>query len=157
MGKVAGRPYIFTVGSPRLIINETALDYLGEQCMAGDALNGGGFVIVNGVELAQDGSLRELEEPYPGSNLFSLASGGAVYIRDPYRRVGQDQLNEGIITELRAQDWEMILPYLRRNERLFGISLDALLTVDGRERSYREVYIKVMPNPKSEKLKATRH
>ena len=25
--------------------------------------------------------------PYPGSNLFSLASGGAIYVRDPGKKV----------------------------------------------------------------------
>jgi glutamate synthase domain-containing protein 3 len=157
MGNVAGRPYIFTVGSPRLVINGTGLDYLGEQCMAGDALNGGGFAIVNGIAVREDGTLAELDEPYPGSNLFSLASGGAVYIRDPYRTITEDQLNEGLITGLTKADCELILPYLKKNEELFGIPVEGLLTVKGARRRPDEVYIKVAPNPRSEKLKAARH
>ena len=35
-GNVAGRPMINSVGSPKLVINGTALDYLAESFMAGD-------------------------------------------------------------------------------------------------------------------------
>ncbi len=52
---------------------------------------------------------------------FSPASGGAIYVRDPYRLVGEDQLNGGRFAPLTPADWELILPYLRENERLFGI------------------------------------
>lgn len=39
------------------------------------------------------------------------------------------------------KDWELILPYLRENERLLGVSIeDHLLMVDGRKRSPSEVY-----------------
>ena len=41
-------------------------------------------------------------------------------------------------------DWNLILPYLQENERLFGISVENdLLTVDDEKKSYEEVYIKV--------------
>ena len=33
--------------------------------------------------------------PYPGSNLLSLASGGAIYVRDPHRTLVDEQLNGG--------------------------------------------------------------
>ncbi len=85
MGNAAGRPVVFSVGKPRLVINGTALDYLGESFMAGDPLNGGGFVVLNGVGFDEQGRIMELETPYPGGNLFSLSSGGAIYIRDPAR------------------------------------------------------------------------
>ena len=49
--------------------------------MAGDPLNGGGFVVVNGIRFNDEGEIRELETPYPGGNLYSLASGGAIYVR----------------------------------------------------------------------------
>jgi len=49
MGSVAGRPLINAVGKPRAVINGTCLDYLAESFMAGDPLDGGGFVILNGV------------------------------------------------------------------------------------------------------------
>ncbi len=74
-------------------------------------------------------------EPYPGSNLFSLASGGAIYIRDPHKELSEHQLNGGEFAELTQQDWDLILPYLEENERLFGISVDELLTVDGRNEN----------------------
>jgi hypothetical protein len=95
MGNAAGRPLINAVGRPRVVINGTALDFLAESFMAGDALNGGGFVIVNGLEFDHRGRVRMQANPYPGSNLFSLASGGAIYIRDPYGQVVDEQLNGG--------------------------------------------------------------
>ena len=44
---------------------------------------------------------------------------------------------------LGEKDWELILPYLEENERLFGIPIDDLLTVNGVKKSYAEVYRKV--------------
>ena len=84
-----------------------------------------------------------LETPYAGGNLFSLASGGAIYLRDPKAVVVGDQLNGGRFAPFSPADWTLIRPYLEENERLFGISLSALLTVDDMERSPAEVYRKV--------------
>ena len=128
LGNAAGRPLINAVGTPKVVINGTCLDYLAESFMAGNPLEGGGFVVVNGVRF-NSGKVRELEAPYPGGNLFSLASGGAVYIRDPLGKVGVDQLNGGQLTALSEDDWRLIQPYLRENEKLFGISTEELLTV----------------------------
>ena len=47
LGNAAGRPLINAVGKPRVVINGTCLDYLAESFMAGDPLNGGGFVVLN--------------------------------------------------------------------------------------------------------------
>jgi len=127
LGNAAGRPLINAVGRPRVVINGTCLDYLAESFMAGDPLHGGGFVIVNGVGFDHEGRMIELEAPYPGSNLFSLASGGAVYIRDPDGKVGEDQLNGGQLTTMGEADWELIRPYLEENKRLFGIGIGELL------------------------------
>jgi glutamate synthase domain-containing protein 3 len=143
MGNAAGRPLINAVGRPRIVINGTCLDYLAESFMAGDPLNGGGFVIMNGVSFDEDGRLIALELPYPGSNLFSLASGGAIFLRDPGQTVSQEQLNGGEFISLSEKDWELILPYLQENERLFNIKIDDLLTVNGIKKSYKEVYRKV--------------
>ena len=143
MGNAAGRPLINAVGRPRIVINGTCLDYLAESCMAGDPLNGGGFVIMNGVSFDKDGRLTALESPYPGSNLFSLASGGAIFLRDPQKSVSQEQLNGGEFADLSEKDWELILPYLQENERLFNIKIDDLLTVNGVKKDYKEVYRKV--------------
>ena len=52
LGNTAGRPLINAVGRPRVVINGTCLDYLAESFMAGDPLSGGGFVILNGVQLS---------------------------------------------------------------------------------------------------------
>lgn len=144
MGNAAGRPLINAVGRPRVVINGTALDFLAESFMAGDPLNGGGFVIVNGLEFDHRGRIRDQATPYPGSNLFSLASGGAIYIRDPYGMVVEEQLNGGEFAPLTAADWQLILPYLEENERLFDIRIERdLLTVDGKLRKPEEVFRKV--------------
>ncbi|HVT16712.1 MAG TPA: glutamate synthase [Thermoanaerobaculia bacterium] len=145
LGSAAGRPMINAVGSPRVVINGTCLDYLAESFMAGDPLKGGGFVILNGVGFDSRGRLRELDNPYPGSNLFSLASGGALYIRDPFGRLEASQLNGGEFAELGKADWDLIRPYLEKNEAWFGIPVSALLAVDGVECRPAEVYRKVRP------------
>ena len=143
LGSAAGRPLINAVGKPRAVINGTCLDYLAESFMAGDPLQGGGFVVLNGVTFDESGQLVELESPYPGGNLFSLASCGAIYVRDPYGQVQEDQLNGGVLAELSGADWELIEPYLRENERLFGVRVDDLLTASGDRREPRRIYRKV--------------
>jgi len=143
LGSAAGRPLINAVGSPRVVINGTCLDYLAESFMAGDPHRGGGFVIVNGVGYTESGRLEELPSPYPGGNLFSLASGGAIFIRDPRHVVQEDQLNGGSFAVLDEADWLLIEPYLEENARQFGISSAQLLTVDGVMHKPAEVYRKV--------------
>ncbi len=146
MGNAAGRPLINAVGKPRVVINGTCLDYLAESFMAGDPLNGGGFVILNGLKFDNEGNVVPQEAPYPGSNLFSLASGGAIYVRDPLRLIDEEQLNGGEIVLPDEKDWDLILPYLRKNEQLFGISIEMdLLKVNGNDRNPLEVYRKVRP------------
>ena len=144
MGNAAGRPLINAVGRPRVVINGTCLDFLAESFMAGDPHHGGGFVILNGIEFDDQGNVREQASPYTGSNLFSLASGGAIFVRDPHSNIVAEQLNGGEFAEFTDKDWELILPYLRKNEQLFGVSIeDDLLTVNGERRSPGEVYRKV--------------
>jgi glutamate synthase domain-containing protein 3 len=146
LGNAAGRPLINAVGRPRVVINGTCLDYLAESFMAGDPLNGGGFVVLNGVAFDEHGGLRDLDDPYPGGNLFSLASGGAIYARDPHRRLTEDQLNGGAFSALAAADWEAIRPLLEENERHFSIPVARLLTVGGRELPPERVYRKIAPS-----------
>ncbi len=145
LGNAAGRPLINAVGRPRVVINGTCLDYLAESFMAGDPLNGGGFIIVNGIRFDEDGTIRELDTPYAGGNLFSLASGGAIYMRDPQRKVTDDQLNGGEFASLTVEDWSLIRPYLEKNESIFGIPLERLLTVDGTQQPPARVYRKIRP------------
>ncbi|MDR7532645.1 MAG: glutamate synthase [Armatimonadota bacterium] len=145
LGNAAGRALINAVGHPRVVINGTALDYLAESFMAGLPVHGGGFVVLNGIRFDTEGRIIDMETPYPGGNLFSLASGGAIYVRDPHARLDEHQLNGGRFANLTDEDWATIRPYLEENERLFGISIEGLLTVDGRRRSPREVYRKVEP------------
>ena len=91
------------------------------------------------------GKLVPLAEPYPGSNLFSLASGGAIYVRDPGKYHGRAAVERRQVRPLTDADWELILPYLEENERLFGINVEQLLTVNGKQRKPAEVYRKVVP------------
>lgn len=148
MGNAAGRPLINAVGKPKVVINGTCLDYLAESFMAGNPLYGGGFVVLNGLAFDGKGVLVDLPSPYPGGNLFSLASGGAIYVRDPRKLVGEDQLNGGRISRLTQADWNLILPHLKENERLFGISVDGfLLKVDGVTKHPEEVYRKIEAVP----------
>lgn len=149
LGNAAGRPLINATGKPRVIINGTCLDYLAESFMAGDPLNGGGFVIVNGIAFDETGKVMDLPMPYPGSNLFSLASGGAIYLRDPDSKIVEEHLNGGMFAQVTDADWNLILPYLQENERLFGISIEKdLLTVNGKKLPFQKVYRKVMPKQK---------
>lgn len=148
LGNAAGRPLINAVGRPKVVINGTCLDYLAESFMAGNPLFGGGFVVLNGMSFDGKGLPINLPDPYPGGNLFSLASGGAIYVRDPHKKVGEDQLNGGRISRVTEADWKLILPHLEENERLFGISVnDFLLKVDGVSRHPEEVYRKIEAVP----------
>jgi glutamate synthase domain-containing protein 3 len=151
LGNAAGRPLINAVGSPRVVINGTCLDYLAESFMAGDPLNGGGFAVLNGVGV-EEGRLLELDTPYPGGNLFSLASGGAIYVRDPRKLVEQNQLNGGELAQLTEQDWAIVSDLLAENERLLGVPVQELLTVDGARKRPDEVYRKVRPLKKLKQL-----
>ena len=139
LGNAAGRPMINAVGKPKVIINGTCLDYLAESFMAGDPHNGGGFVILNGISIDDQGQIIDLDEPYPGGNLFSLASGGALYVRDPQHRVSEDQLNGGEFAPLEDKDWALIKPYLEENQRQFGISIDDLLKGEDPAKIYRKI------------------
>ncbi len=156
MGNAAGRPLINAVGRPKVVINGTALDYLAESFMAGNPHNGGGFIILNGLEFDDEGRPRPQATPYPGSNLFSLASGGAIYVRDPQRKLVEEQLNGGAFDDLTNDDWRLILPFLRENENLFGISVEEdLLTVDGVRKTPSEVYWKIIPQKVKDLAKAS--
>ena len=73
LGNAAGRPLINAVGRPRVVINGTCLDYLAESFMAGDPLNGGGFVVLNGIEFDEDATVVAQAGPLP--RLQSLLTG----------------------------------------------------------------------------------
>lgn len=145
LGNAAGRPLINSVGRPKVVINGTCLDFLAESFMAGDPHNGGGFVVLNGVRFGNDGKLAYLADPYPGSNLFSLASGGAIFVRDPGRTLVEQQLNGGQFAKVTDADWELIMPYLEENQRQFGIQISELLNVNGKQLRPCQVYRKVVP------------
>ena len=145
LGNAAGRPLINAVGDPKVVINGTCLDYLAESFMAGNPFEGGGFVIVNGVRFSQEGKLIELETPYAGGNLFSLATGGCIYIRDPSNQVTESQLNGGKFTKITQNDWKLIAPYLETNERLFNIPIERLLQHKGKTLNFNEAYRKIIP------------
>ncbi|MEN6328480.1 MAG: hypothetical protein ABFD18_20005 [Syntrophomonas sp.] len=84
-------------------------------------VNGGGFAVLNGIGFNdEDGSIREYDSPYLGSNIFSLASSGAIYVRDPQKKLVEEQLNGGEFNEISDVDWDLILarPLLRNGGRL---------------------------------------
>jgi len=152
MGSAAGRPLINSVGRVRAIINGSCLDYCAESFMAG-AQTGGGFVIINGLTYDERGEVIGLEIKYPGNNLFSLASGGACYLNDPYHTVTGSQLNGAEFTSFRREDWITILPYLQENGRLFGISIrHDLLMVDGVLKWPEEVFRKIVASRETHEL-----
>jgi len=144
MGNTAGRPLINSVGMIRALINGTCLDYAAESFMAGAEV-GGGFIVINGLAPTLYGEFMGLEDKYPGGNFFSLASGGAGYLNDPYRTVTDEQLNGAEFTDFTQADWEVVSPYLKENEEIFGISVNRdLLTVDRVRKNPGDVFRKVI-------------
>ena len=140
LGDLIDRPMINSVGSATAVINGSCKDYMGESCMAAK-----GFTILNGIKFSENGKIIEQETPYHGGNLFPLAAASAVFLRDPRKTVGEDQLNGGKIVPLSKEDWRKILPLLEENEKLFGIKVEDLLTVNDLKRKPEEVYRKVVP------------
>ena len=152
MGNAAGRPLINAVGQIRAIINGTCLDYCAESFMAGKDV-GDGFVILNGITFDSSGGTIGLETKYPGNNLFSLASGGACYLNDPYRTVKATQLNGAEFIPFRQSDWNAVVQYLRQNEIFFGLSIrHDLLLVDGVLKWPKEVFRKVVASQATSNL-----
>ncbi|MHA1984292.1 MAG: GltB/FmdC/FwdC-like GXGXG domain-containing protein [Candidatus Hodarchaeales archaeon] len=147
LGNAAGRPLINAVGRPRVVINGTCLDYLAESFMAGDPLKKGGFVILGGISFSSLGNPEMLDTPYSGGNLFSLSSGGAIYLHDPYSQVGEDQLHGGKFSIFTPEDEKAITPYLWQNETLFGINL-AKISNGGQQlekENYPQIFRKISP------------
>jgi hypothetical protein len=120
--------------------------------MAGEQLDGG-FVVINGLAVDDHGAVIGLETKYAGNNLFSLASGGACYLNDPYQTVTESQLNGASFVPFKQADWNVLESYLRTNEELFGISIRYdLLQVDGVLKWPKEVFRKVVASPHTEGL-----
>lgn len=71
-------------------------------------------------------------------------------MRDPHESVDEQQLNGGEVVPMDEKDWDLILPMLKENERLFGISIEKdLLVVEREQRKPLEVYRKVRPKEKA--------
>jgi len=66
-------------------------------------------------------------------------------VRDPHRKLVDEQLNGGEFAKMTDADWKLIEPYLEENERLFDIAVDRLLTVDDRMRRPKDIYRKIRP------------
>jgi hypothetical protein len=59
-------------------------------------------------------------------------------------------LNGGRIARFTVKDWELLIPYLKENERLFGISVEeVLLRKDGSSCEPWQIYKKVEVVPLS--------
>ncbi|MBN2099755.1 MAG: hypothetical protein JW753_09180, partial [Dehalococcoidia bacterium] len=54
-------------------------------------------------------------------------------------------LNGGQFADVTPADWDLIRPYLEENEKLFGISVERLLMVDGLTRTPGDIYRKIRP------------
>ena len=52
----------------------------------------------------------------------------------------EQQLNGGQFLPFGDAEWNLIKPYLEENERLFGITIDDVLTVHGRRLEPHQVY-----------------
>ena len=78
----------------------------------------------------------------------------AIYVRDPNRKLVDEQLNGGEFARIAEADWKLIQPYLEENERLFGITVDRLLTVADQRRAPQDVYRKIMPKKTAAPAKA---
>jgi collagenase-like PrtC family protease len=63
------------------------------------------------------------------------------------RTVSPDQLNGGQLTTVESSDWNLILPYLLENERLFSVNVGDLLKIEGRMAEPSMVYRKVEAIP----------
>ena len=62
-------------------------------------------------------------------------------MRDPHNKLVEEQLNGGEFVPFTQDEWNLILPYLKENERLFDISIEKdLLTVKGKVKEPQEVY-----------------
>ena len=100
---------------PRVVINGTCLDFLAESFMAGDPLNGGGFVILNGIEF---------DERRPHRRRRPRRTRAATCSRWPRAapstsatrtsKVVEEQLNGGEFCPLTDKDWRLIRPTWRR-------------------------------------------
>lgn len=74
-------------------------------------------------------------------------------MNDPYFTVTEGQLNGAEFLPFRREDWTTILPYLRENERLFGISIrHDLLKVDGVLKWPEEVFRKIVASRETRTL-----
>lgn len=136
---------ISAVGNPRVVINGTCLDFLGESFMEGVPHKNGGFMILNGVKIDIKGQIFDLPEPYTGSNLFSLPSGGALYIRGPHHQIDRGQLNGAQFVNFSSRDWGLTEPYLEKNQLYFVIPIVRLLEVDGIYHQPSKIYRKIVP------------
>jgi hypothetical protein len=74
-----------------------------------------------------------------------LASGGAIFVRDPDRQLTEDQLNGGRFADFRSEYWELVRPLLEVNESLFGVTIARLLEHQGREAAPAAVYRAILP------------
>ena len=84
--------------------------------------------------------------PLPSLDIVTIASGGAIYVRDPANKIEKEQLNGGEFGEMTQEDWNLIQPFLEENERLFGISQKRLLHYNEITLKPVQIYKKIIPS-----------
>ena len=76
---------------------------------------------------------------------MALASVGMIFLRDPNRAVGADQLNGGKFFEISSDHWELTRPLLEGNESLFGIPVSRLPAHKGGPTSPEAIFRLLLP------------
>lgn len=56
-----------------------------------------------------------------------------------------DRLNGGEFVPFDDRHWKLIAPLLEENERLLGIPLDWILSLDGQRRAPEDIYRMILP------------
>jgi hypothetical protein len=145
LGNVSGRPLSRSSGSPQVVINGTIFEQQDEPRQSMNSSKNSGFVILNGLTFNKKGEIEDLETPYSGKSLLSLASGRTVYFRDPQSKIKKNQLIRGRILELNEKDCLNVFRCLKENERLFEINILDLIMVKKQLFPFHKIYKKIEP------------
>ena len=122
-------------GRPGPVVLEVPMDVMGEEF--DDQLFH--YEPVRGWKTAGDPeSISRVAKALLGAHNPVIRAGNGILYGEAWKELRE-------FAELTRKDWDLILPYLEENERLFGVKVEELLTVDGRELAPEQVYRKVRP------------